>query len=202
MYQYSAHRNSSFCEGLHSHFLITLISLNPDQWTLRTWCLARKYFRCTQYTMNSLKLKPPTVSNVNSDCLYSELLRFPSIIGPREDKILPQQAGEREREREAKESTNEKRKERQQRTKCAKKPKSLPSGERLSGVFTRFLSDEPLEDKSEALSTMPGRGRDPLSSVVRVDRQTGRHRRWQALLSKRGKNKVRQLSPEELMAGL
>lgn len=44
---------------------------------------------------------------------------------------------------------------RQQRKKYTKKLKSLPSGERLSGVFTRFLSDEPLEDKSLFLSLSP-----------------------------------------------
>lgn len=60
-------------------------------------------------------------------------------------------------------------KKREWRRKCTKQLKSLSSGERLSGVFTRFLSDEPLEDKSEAFSTMPGRGSDPLSSVVRVN---------------------------------
>lgn len=53
------------------------------------------------------KLQTPTVSNVNSDCLYSELLRFPSIIGPWEDRILPQPAGETHTE-EKKRAKNEK----------------------------------------------------------------------------------------------
>lgn len=144
-------------------FLIMPISLNPDQWMLRTQCLAGKYFLYIRYTMNSLKLQTPTVSNVNSNCLYSELLRFPSIIGPWEDWILPLPAGERIIHIEEKESKNDKSKERQQRRNCTKKLKFLPSGERLSGVFTRFLSDEPLEDKSETLSTMAGCGRDTLS---------------------------------------
>lgn len=97
-------------------------------------------------------LQTTAVSNVNSDCLYFELLRFPSIIGPWEDRILPQPAGERQTEE--KESKNEKGKERErrQKTKCTKKLKSLSSGESLSGGFTHFLSDAPLEDRSEALS--------------------------------------------------
>lgn len=97
-------------------------------------------------------------------------------------------------------------KERQQRRECTKKLKSLPSGERLSGAFTRFLSDEPLEDKREALSPrclaegeiLPA----PWSESTPYDRQAGRHRRWQALLSKWGKNKVGRLSSVKLMAGL
>lgn len=125
--------------------------------------------------MSSLKLQTPTVSNVNSDCLYSELLRFPSIIGPWEDRILPQPAGERHTQR-GKREQNEKRNERQQRRRCTKKLKSLPSGERLSGAFPRFLSDEPLEDKSEALSPRRLAEGEILSArwseSTRYDRQT------------------------------
>lgn len=72
---------------------------------------------------------------------------------------------------EEKESENDKSKERQQRRNCTKTPKSLPSGERLSGVFTRFLSDEPLEDKSGTLSTTAGWERYSQSTMY--DRQRG-----------------------------
>lgn len=169
---------------------------------LRTQCLARNCFLCIQYN----ELQTPTVSNVNSDCLYSELLRFPSIIDPWEDRILPQPAGETHTE--GKESKKEKKKRKAaEERECTKKLKSLPSGERLSGAFTRFLSDEPSEDKSEALSLSPrclAEGEilsAPWSESTLYDRQTGRHRRWQALLSKWGKNKVGWLSSVKLMAG-
>lgn len=59
-----------------------------------------------QHTINSFKLRSTTAS-CNSNCLYSELLRFPSIIGPWEDRILPPPAGERQTEE--KESKNGKR---------------------------------------------------------------------------------------------
>lgn len=149
--------------------LIKLMTLNPDQWMVRAQCLARKYFLYIQYTMNSLKLKTPIASN--SNCLYSELLRFASITGPWEDRILLLPAGETMIHTEEKESENDKSKERQRRRNCTKKLKSLPSGEGLSGVFTRFLSDEPLEDKSETLSTMAGWERYSQSAMY--DRQRG-----------------------------
>ncbi len=98
LHQHNAHTNYSFCEL----FLIMLTSRDLDQWTLRTQCLARNYFLYIQHTMNLLKLQTPTVPNVNSDCLYSELLRVPSIIGPWEDRILPQLERVRERKKRAK----------------------------------------------------------------------------------------------------
>lgn len=65
-------------------------------------------------------------------------------MGPWEDRILPQPAGETHRGR--------REQKRHKRRECTKKLKYLPSRERLSGAFPPFLSDEPLEDKSEALS--------------------------------------------------
>ncbi|KAM7374800.1 hypothetical protein PAMP_007437 [Pampus punctatissimus] len=73
----------------------------------------------------------------------------------------------------------EKKRERKQRGKCRKELKSLPSGEKLSGAFNRFLSDEPLEDKSEAVSPR-GFTEGQIFSArwsesTLYDRQMGRH---------------------------
>lgn len=88
--------------------------------------------------MNSLKLKTPTVSN--SNCLYSELLRFASITGPWEDRILLLPAGETMIHTEGRESENDKSKERQQRRNCTKKLKSLSLwGETLWCLYSLLI---------------------------------------------------------------
>lgn len=58
--------------------------MNPDKCVLRTQRLARNQFLCIQ----CIELQTPTASNVNSDSLYCDLLRFPSSSDSWEDRIL------------------------------------------------------------------------------------------------------------------
>ncbi len=152
--------------------------------------------------MKSLKLQTPTVSNVNSDCLYSELLRFPAIIGPWEDRILPQPAGERVTQ--SKSRANMRKGKRDTRGESAQRNwNPFPLGRHsLVSLLASYLMSLWRIRVRLFPRCLAKRERDPLSSAVRVGLvwQTGRHQRWQALLSKWVKNEVGWLSSMELMA--
>lgn len=201
--QSSTYTNKLLLWSTFQLFWIMLVSLSADQWTLRT-VFSQNFFFYIQYTMNSLKLQSPKVSNVNSDCLYSELLRFPSIIGPWEDRILPQPAGERDTQRERRAETRKgKRDTRGESAQRNWNPfplgrhslVSLPTSYLMSLWRIRVRLPPRCLAEGEILSAR-------WSESTLYDRQMGRHQCWQALLSKWVKKEVGWLSSMERMAEL
>lgn len=122
-----------------------------------------------QHTINSFKLRTTTAS-CNSNCLYSELLRFPSIVGPWEDRILPPPAGERQTEE--KESKNGKRERGREKAEDKVHKETDPfSPGRVSLVALPLLIWWAFGGSgrgSLSLSTVACAGRDTLCAVVRL----------------------------------
>lgn len=154
--------------------------------------------------MNSSKLQTPQVSNVNSDCLYSELLRFPSIIGPWEDRILPQPAGERETQRKMRAKWQKERKESGGESAQSNwNPFPLGRDSLVSLPASYLMSLWRIKVRLSPRCLAEGAILSARwSESTPYDRQTCRCCWWQALLSKWGRNRAGGLSSMEMMARL